>query len=124
MTILIVRSWFLLLLWDLVSRTFGFKGTRFCLRKSVSSPHSPSSFTSAGIVQAVKTASVLYFKDVWCLQRSIVTTYLLRRHGFPGELVIGATFMPQVTHAWVEIDGTVVNDKPYVIHRYQVLERY
>ena len=124
MTILIVQSWFLLLLWDLVSRTFGFKGRRFFLRTPVSSPHYPSSFTSDRIVQAVKTASVLYFKDVWCLQRSIVTTYLLRRHGFPGELVIGAKFMPQITHAWVEIDGTVVNDRPYMIQQYQVLDRY
>jgi hypothetical protein len=124
MTLLIIRSWLLLLMSDLVTGTFGFKGAHFILRHQTAAKHGRSRFASSAIVQAVKTASVLYFKDVWCLQRALVTTYLLRRHGFSGELVIGAQFMPQRTHAWVEVDGAVVNDKAYIIERYHVLERY
>ena len=48
---------------------------------------------------------------------------LLRRHGWNAEMVIGAQLLPFQSHAWVEIDGRVVNDKPYIAEIFQVLER-
>jgi hypothetical protein len=68
-------------------------------------------------------ACVFYPKSVLCLQRSAATTLLLRRHGIRAELVIGAQMLPFKSHAWVEVEGTVVNDKPYMREIYQVLER-
>jgi hypothetical protein len=68
-------------------------------------------------------ACVFYFKKVLCLQRSTATTILLRRHGLSAEMITGAQIFPLKSHAWVEIDGNVVNDKPYMAHIYQVLER-
>jgi hypothetical protein len=68
-------------------------------------------------------ACVFYFKCVACLQRSAATTLLLRRHGFGAELVIGAKLLPFCSHAWVEFEGTVINDKPYMHAIYKVLER-
>jgi hypothetical protein len=68
-------------------------------------------------------ACVFYFKHVMCLQRSAATTLLLRRHGLRAELVIGAHILPFKSHAWTEIDGVVVNDKPYMMDIYRVLER-
>jgi hypothetical protein len=38
-------------------------------------------------------------------------------------MVIGAQQLPFKAHAWVEVDGHVVNDKPYVPEMYAVLER-
>ena len=58
-----------------------------------------------------------------CLQRSAATTLLLRRHGLHAELVIGAQILPFKSHAWTEIGGVVVNDKPYMMDIYRVLER-
>jgi hypothetical protein len=58
-----------------------------------------------------------------CLQRSAATTLLLRRYGKKAEMVIGAQFLPFKAHAWVEIDGAVVNDKPYMLEVYRPLER-
>jgi hypothetical protein len=68
-------------------------------------------------------ACVFYTKQILCLQRSAATTLLLRRHGIYAEMVIGAQMLPFKSHAWVEVDGAVVNDKPYVREIYQVLER-
>jgi len=75
------------------------------------------------ISYAVELASVFYPKAVLCLQNSAVTTVLLRRHGWNAELVIGAQTLPFRTHAWCEVGGDVVNDKPYMREIYAVLER-
>jgi hypothetical protein len=68
-------------------------------------------------------ACVFYFKRVLCLQRSAATTVLLRRHGWNAEMVIGVQLMPFQSHAWVEVQSRVVNDKPYVTEIFQVLDR-
>jgi hypothetical protein len=60
---------------------------------------------------------------VLCLQRSAATTCLLRSHGVRALLVIGAQRIPFRAHAWVEVDGQVVNDKPYMHEIYAVLDR-
>ena len=75
------------------------------------------------ICTAVDMACIWYWKEVLCLQRSAATSCLLKRYGVPAEMVIGAQQMPFKAHAWVEVDGHVVNDKPYVSEMYAVLER-
>lgn len=68
-------------------------------------------------------ACICYWKEVLCLQRSAATTCLLRYHGFRAQLVVGAQHLPFKAHAWVEIEGYVVNDRPYVSDIYHVLDR-
>jgi hypothetical protein len=75
------------------------------------------------LCHAVDLACVFYFKQVLCLQRSAVTTVLLRQYGWVAEMVIGAQVRPFISHAWVEIDGSVIGDKPYIREMYQELER-
>ncbi len=75
------------------------------------------------ICHAIDLACTLYVKPVLCLQRSAATTILLRRYGWSAELVIGAQVLPFKSHAWVEVDGRVVNDKPHISEIYSVLER-
>jgi Transglutaminase-like superfamily len=79
--------------------------------------------TAARICAAVDMACIWYWKQVLCLQRSAATACLLREHGIPAEMVIGAQQMPFKAHAWVEAEGRVVNDKPYTREMYQVLDR-
>jgi hypothetical protein len=78
---------------------------------------------SADLCHAMDLACILYFKQVRCLQRAAATTILLRRHGWAAEMVIGAQVLPFKSHAWVEIDASVINDKPYMLDIYQVLKR-
>src|SRR5437016_5440836 len=75
------------------------------------------------IVWAVDEACVWYVKRAPCLQRSAVATCLLRRHGVRAELVIGYRALPFESHAWVEVDGRVVNDRPQYQKRFSVLDR-
>ena len=75
------------------------------------------------ICSAVDMACIWYWKEALCLQRSAATACLLKNHGVPARMVIGAQQKPFRAHAWVEVDGRVVNDKPYVSEMYAVLER-
>ena len=75
------------------------------------------------ICAAMDMASIWYWKEALCLQRSAATACLLKKHGVPAQLVIGAQQMPFKAHAWVEVDGRVVNDKPYMPEIYGVLDR-
>ena len=72
---------------------------------------------------AVDRACVLYFKSVQCLQRSAATVCLLRQLGAPARLVVGARHLPFQAHAWVEVEGRVINDKQSVVETYVVLDR-
>ena len=68
-------------------------------------------------------ACIWYWKQVLCLQRSAATACLLKHHGVAAQMVIGAQQMPFKAHAWVEVGGRVVNDKPYTPEMYSVLDR-
>lgn len=75
------------------------------------------------VCTAVNYACVWYPKQSLCLQRSFVTTYLLRKHGVRGEMVLGAQRLPFKAHAWVEVDGRAINERSDVQSTYAVWER-
>jgi hypothetical protein len=119
--LLTVEAWIALAAFD-VTRPAGFarlcawlRGRRPSTRRSVADP--------ADIVWSIDEACVWYVKGVACLQRSVVATWLLRRHGFAAEMVIGCRPLPFESHAWVEIGGRVVNDLPQYQRAFTVLNR-
>ena len=75
------------------------------------------------VCRAVNYACVWYPKQVLCLQCSFVTTYLLRKHGIPAQMVLGAQKLPFKAHAWVEVDGRAVNERSNVQETYAVWDR-
>jgi transglutaminase superfamily protein len=85
--------------------------------------HRTSSPVTSDIVWAVDEACVWYVKRAACLQRSAVATWLLRRQGIHAELVIGYRPIPFESHAWVEVNGLVVNDRPQYKKVFSVLDR-
>jgi Transglutaminase-like superfamily/Coenzyme PQQ synthesis protein D (PqqD) len=80
--------------------------------------------TTGFVCGAVERACVWYPKKALCLQRSAVTACLLRFHGIPARMTIGVRPMPFLAHAWVEVDGAVVNDFPNVKNFYPSLASY
>jgi len=56
-----------------------------------------------------------------CLLESCALWYLLRRDGYPAELLLGARTLlgPLEAHAWVELAGTVLNDAANVRDIYE-----
>ncbi|MGG0299191.1 lasso peptide biosynthesis B2 protein [Bacillus albus] len=51
-----------------------------------------------------------FFGNAQCLHRSLIGFKLVRKWGIPAELVIGVKKFPFGSHAWLEHDGSVVND--------------
>jgi hypothetical protein len=72
---------------------------------------------------AINKACVWYPKTVLCLQRSAVTTYLLRRLGIPAKVVLGAQTIPFKAHAWTEVNGEAINERRDVKKQYIVWDR-
>lgn len=123
MTRLVAEALFYLIRTDLLMYRRGVTALHVYLKQTGLSAASLPDCGLEQLCRAADIASVLYFKTVLCLQRSAATTMLLRRYGFSAELVIGARIVPFKSHAWVELDGLVVNDKPYIAELYTELER-
>lgn len=122
MKFLVLQTWLLLLYLDIMLRFGGFKRLhQLVQQREPDDRRSP--YTTDVVCQAVDLACLFYLKRVFCLQRSAAATLLLRRYGHPAEMVIGAELVPFRSHAWVEVDGEIVNDKPYMLDIYRVLER-
>ena len=121
---LVLESWLLLLYVDWVMRCQDFEDLHQLVRHTTLRPTTTAERRAeTELCRAMDYACVFYLKRVLCLQRSAATTILLRRHGWSAEMVIGAQVFPFKSHAWCEINGEVVNDKPYTKDVYQVLER-
>lgn len=84
---------------------------------------SAQTLSTEQICAAVDMASIWYWKEALCLQRSAATACLLKQYGVEAQMIIGAQQMPFKAHAWVEVEGRVVNDKPYMREIYAVLDR-
>jgi Transglutaminase-like superfamily len=75
------------------------------------------------VCKAVNYACIWYPKQARCLQRAFVITYLLRRKGVQGQMVMGAQKLPFKAHAWVEVDGRAVNERSNVQATYSIWDR-
>lgn len=75
------------------------------------------------VCSAVDIACIWYWKQTFCLQRSAATVCLLRKHGIEAQLIIASQYIPFQAHAWVEVEGKVVNDRLDVQKTFVVLER-
>jgi hypothetical protein len=124
MTMRVFESLLLLFYFDLTMRlrSFGTVCSAVKMRGIASLPARKTARIDE-VCRAVDVACAFYFRRVHCLQRSAATAIFLRRHGFDARMVIGAQIIPFKAHAWVEVDGRVVNDKPYMSDIYSVLER-
>ena len=60
-----------------------------------------------------------------CLTRSLLLRWLLRRLGTTSDLRIGVRFEGSelAAHAWIEIDGIPVNDRPEVVRGFAAFDR-
>ena len=119
---LTARAWTGLLVFDLLVLA-GFSSAHRWVRRTQIKARVGQRVGTEDIVWAVDEACVWYVKRAACLQRSAVATRLLRRGGWPAELVIGYRPTPFESHAWVEVAGIIVNDRPQYQKVFVVLER-
>jgi len=79
--------------------------------------------SAEAVADAVELACSFYPRRAFCLLRSSVLTRLLRQRGIRAEMVIGVRRSPLEAHAWVEVNGSVLNDRAPIRTMYAVLDR-
>lgn len=117
------RALFGFLVFDLRGFNRNFPGLYRFVRNRPVSKRIASSDVVERVCKAVNDASVWYPKRVRCLQRSAITTSLLRSCGIPAKMVMGAQLTPIKAHAWTEVDGKAINERRDVQRAYSVWER-
>ena len=123
MSFLVLEAYLKLIHFDLYLARGNFAALYDKVRNYPMGPHKPVPGATKEICSAIDMASIWYWKEALCLQRSAATACLLKKYGVPAQMVIGAQQMPFKSHAWVEVNGRVVNDKPYTPEMYAVLDR-
>lgn len=123
MRVLVLKAYWKLILFDLYSLHGNFNAFYDDVRRYPCANRKPSTDTVERICAAVDMACIWYVKQALCLQRSAAATWLLRDYGIAAQLTIGAQGMPLKTHAWVEVDGHIVNDKSDIPVTYSVMAR-
>jgi len=123
MSFLVLKAYLKLIHFDLYLARGNFAALYHKVRKYPVGKRAPGPDAVERICSAIDMACIWYWKEALCLQRSAATACLLKRYGVPAQMVIGAQQMPFKAHAWVEVSGRVVNDKPYTPEMYAVLDR-
>jgi len=123
MSVLVLRAYCTLVLFDCYLARGNFLALYTRVRKRACARTKPFPDTVKRVCSAVDIAAIWYWKKVLCLQRSAATACLLKAYGVPAQMVLGAQNMPFKAHAWVEVEGRVVNDKSYTPEIYAVLDR-
>ena len=123
MSLFVLRAYLKLVHFDRFVRSGDFAALYDKVRNYPIRAKVTSADTVARVCSAVDMACIWYWKEVLCLQRSAATACLLKENGVAARFVIGAQQIPFKAHAWVEVDGRVVNDKPYTAELYAVIDR-
>lgn len=121
--ILFFQALFLLLAYDILSAICRFQTIHSIVKGWNVIGKSDGSCITDKVSMAVNYACVWYPKQALCLQRSFVTTYLLRKHGVAAQMALGAQKLPFKAHAWVEVEGQAVNERSNVQATYAVWDR-
>jgi hypothetical protein len=122
----VLAAWLFLFVADVTSRFAGFRRVHRFVRGIPLRQRRPGPDAAAIIArvnEAIDRAAVWYPRYLRCLPRSIAATWLLRRRCVPATFVIGIRKVPFYAHAWVEVDGRVVNDAASVQLLYPAVDR-
>jgi Transglutaminase-like superfamily len=122
-SLLVMKAYLELIHFDFYLARGNFRALYDKVRSYPLAKRAPSPNTVEQVCAAVDMACIWYWKEALCLQRSAAAACLLKRSGVPAQMVIGVQQMPFKAHAWVEVAGHVVNDKPYTPEMYAVLDR-
>ena len=118
---LVLRALYELIRHDVIHGALGVKRMRPRPTRRTGRLGLATAALEGAVCEAVVLACCLYWKPVLCLQRSVCAMRVLRSRGVAARVVIGYRPVPFFSHAWVEVDGRVVNDSPVYQKRLTVL---
>lgn len=126
---LFVRAFIALGLTDLALRCFGFR--RVAERAAQARPVGNRAVTLEELRRArryarwIEAAARHHVIRAHCLQRSLVLHHWLQEEGLPSALHIGVRRADGAlkAHAWVQVGGYVLNDRPVTVAAFTPLAR-
>jgi hypothetical protein len=121
--ILFLQALFMLLAYDVLRVLCRFQTIYSMVRAWKVRAKTNTSGIVDNVCMAVNYACVCYPKRALCLQRSFVTTYLLRKHGVGAQMILGAQKLPFKAHAWVESEGRAINERSNVQATYAIWDK-
>lgn len=72
------------------------------------------------VVRATSRAIALCPWPVGCFPRSLSAAAVLRRLGYSARVRIGVVAYPFLAHAWVEVEGVPLNERPEGLSKFEV----
>lgn len=120
---LFIQALFVLFVYDVISTLCHFQTLYFTVKNWKVTGKAADAVIIDRVCTAINYACIWYPKQALCLQRSFVTTYLLRKNGVSAHMVLGAQKLPFKAHAWVEVDGRPINERSNVQATYAVWDR-
>jgi Transglutaminase-like superfamily len=120
--LIIVEAYLRLIVHDAFMRKHDFAALHRQIKMFPLRTNKPNHSHTQLVSDALDIACVLYPRQVLCLQRSAVLVKMLRRHGVLAQMIIGAQKLPFKAHAWVEVDGQIVNDRLASRETFLILE--
>jgi len=121
---LFMQALFALFAYDVICACCRFETIHTVVRQwKIAHKNRPAQDALDRVCRAVNYACIWYPKQALCFQRSFVTIYLLRKQGIDACMVLGAQKIPFRAHAWVEVNGSAVNERSDVQATYSVWER-
>jgi hypothetical protein len=76
------------------------------------------------VCQRVAMAGVFYPGRARCLEQSLALYVLLRRRGVAAALRIGVQPYPFSAHAWVELNGVPLSERPEAIQQFVPIQDF
>lgn len=120
---LLLRALLLLTAYDMLVLFRGFRAVHSTVQSWQTAKKHADDTNIGVVVKAVNYACIWYPKRALCLQRSFVLTCMLRRNGINAQMILGASRIPFRAHAWVEVEGRAINERPMPKNDFAIWER-
>src|SRR5688572_29814278 len=115
----------LLALTDLALRFLGFaRSIALARRLAGNKTETGASAMTQEVARRVALAGVFYPGRARCLEQSLALYVLLRRRAVPAQLRLGVQPYPFTAHAWVELDGVALNERPETISQFVPMQDF
>jgi transglutaminase-like putative cysteine protease len=121
-----LTAFLLIAMTDLALRTLGFARSIALARRLAGNREAipGASAVARDVIQRVEMASVFYPGRARCLEQSLALYVLLRRRAIAAELRLGVQPYPFNAHAWVELYGAPLNERPETISQFVPIEDF
>lgn len=127
----LLEAWFTFVKWDLLISFTKYETWRNEIILSPNLDNATSSINDATlanqikqIIQLSETAARFQIRKMNCLRRCLSQQQLLKKRGLSAQMHIGVRFEEEqlLAHAWLTLQGKVINDSEDVTDRYSELK--